>query len=183
MPTLSTPIGELRPCYDVVVVGSGYGASVAAYRMATLAAERRRQGRTTFSVCVLERGDEFQPGGYPATLVKAVRQMQADTPTGHIGQRTSLFDLRLDRDLSVLVGCGLGGGSLINAGVMLRPSGNVLEDASWPEAIRHHGLEEEFKRAVEELDVHSVTGHDRAVEGAAAVRGCEDGITRRTQAP
>jgi hypothetical protein len=47
-PRLSKPVELLRPSYDVVVIGSGYGGGVAASRMA-------RGGQ---SVCVLERGKE-----------------------------------------------------------------------------------------------------------------------------
>ncbi len=49
---LSTPIEEIKERYDIVVVGSGYGGAIAASRMA-------RAGK---SVCLLERGKEFQPG-------------------------------------------------------------------------------------------------------------------------
>jgi hypothetical protein len=47
-PRLSRPVELMRPSYDVVVIGSGYGGAVAASRMA-----RGRQ-----SVCLLELGRE-----------------------------------------------------------------------------------------------------------------------------
>jgi len=47
-PMLSRPFETMRPEYDVVVIGSGYGAGVAASRMA-------RAGKT---VAVLELGWE-----------------------------------------------------------------------------------------------------------------------------
>lgn len=47
-PRISKPVELLRPSYDVVVIGSGYGGGVAASRMA----------RGDLSVCVLERGQE-----------------------------------------------------------------------------------------------------------------------------
>lgn len=47
-PRISRPVELLRPDYDVVVIGSGYGGGVAASRMA----------RGAQSVCVLERGKE-----------------------------------------------------------------------------------------------------------------------------
>jgi len=47
-PRISKPLELLRPSYDVVVIGSGYGGGVAASRMA----------RGDMSVCVLERGKE-----------------------------------------------------------------------------------------------------------------------------
>src|SRR5439155_18501178 len=57
MTRLSAPIDGIQDHYSVVVVGSGYGGGIAASRMA-------RAGQ---SVCVLERGREFQPGEYPNT--------------------------------------------------------------------------------------------------------------------
>ena len=37
----------------------------------------------------------------------------------HLGRRDGLFDFRFTDDVGVLVGCGLGGTSLVNAGVVL----------------------------------------------------------------
>lgn len=162
MASLTTPIGELQAHYGVVVVGSGYGASVAAYRMAELAQTLGKPDRTgnstrpTFSVCVLERGLEIPTGDYPSTLTQVARQMQVDTAGGHIGSRTALFDLRLNRDISALVGCGLGGGSLINAGVMLRPAADVFADPKWPTVIGEDALRGYFNRVRGELDVVAV---------------------------
>jgi cholesterol oxidase len=42
--------------------------------------------------------------------------------------------------MHVLVGCGLGGGSLINAGVALKPDPRVFRDAVWPEEFEKDGL-------------------------------------------
>lgn len=125
-PTLSRPHVHMRERYDVVVVGSGYGGAIAASRFA-------RAGR---SVCVLERGREMQAGDFPATAVGAVRQLQVRLGARRLGRATGLFDLRAGDDLSVLVGCGLGGTSLINAGVALRPPAWVYDDERWPTALR-----------------------------------------------
>src|SRR6188508_2024683 len=56
------------------------------------------------------------------------------------GLRTGLFDFRLGADIHVLVGCGLGGGSLINAGVALKPDPRVFSDAVWPDEVTRDGL-------------------------------------------
>src|SRR5262249_39381106 len=109
MDKLSLPLSRMKSSYDVVVVGSGYGGGVAASRLA-------RAGR---SVCLLERGKERHPGEYPDSLAKAVPEVQADTPDGHVGSPTAMFDFHVNPDLNVLVGCGLGGTSLINANVSL----------------------------------------------------------------
>ena len=125
-PVLSRPHALMRDRYDVVVVGSGYGGAIAAARLA-------RAGR---SVCVLERGRELRAGDFPTTLLGALRQVQVRRGRGRLGRRGGLFDLRPGDDLSVLVGCGLGGTSLINAGVSLRPPDWVFDDERWPEALR-----------------------------------------------
>ncbi len=123
---LASPLGALRPEYDVVVVGSGYGGAVTAARLA--------QARK--SVCVLERGRELRPGDYPDTLRGALREFQIDLPDRHLFSPSALYDLRVNPDMSVFVGCGLGGTSLINANVALPTPARDFEDAAWPVAIR-----------------------------------------------
>ena len=126
MHRLSSPLEAMLERYDVVVVGSGYGGGVASSRMA-------RAGR---SVCLLERGPERHPGEYPDTLPDASYDVQVDGPDGHLGSHTAMFDFRVNPDLNVLVGCGLGGTSLINANVSLPPDPRVFDDPCWPAALR-----------------------------------------------
>lgn len=144
MSRLSKPIHQIRDRYDVVVVGSGYGASIAASRLA-------RAGR---KVCVLERGKEFRPGEYPDTGPEAVAETQVDMPGHHIGSATGLLDFHVNPDLNVLVGCGLGGTSLINANVSLKAEPRVFDDSRWPQAIRDDlagGIEIGYARSLEML--------------------------------
>ena len=144
MARLSRPIADIEDHYDVVVVGSGYGGGVAASRLA-------RAGRR---VCLLERGEEIEPGNYPDGLIEAGRELQVDSEAGHLGSRTGLYDLRLNDDINVFVGCGLGGTSLVNANVSLRPDKRVFEDPCWPDAVRRDlgaTMDEAFARAAEML--------------------------------
>jgi cholesterol oxidase len=126
MARLSNSIDDLKAHYTVVVIGSGYGGGITASRMA-------RAGQT---VCVLERGKEFQPGEYPDTLPKAIEEMQIDAPAKHLGPKTGLYDFRVNDDMNVFLGCGLGGTSLVNANVSLRAEPRVFADAVWPKAVR-----------------------------------------------
>ena len=123
---LSLPIARLGDSYEIVVIGSGYGGGIAASRLA-------RAGRR---VCVLERGKELRPGEYPNTPQELMKQVQSDLPVAHHGPPTGLFDIRYNPDVNVILGCGLGGTSLINAGILLRPDPRIFQDASWPAEIR-----------------------------------------------
>jgi len=127
---LSSPRDQIEPAYDVVVVGSGYGGGVAASRLA-------RAGQ---SVCVIEKGKEFLTGEFPSRLPELRRELQINGSKMRSGSRTGLFDFRLGADIHVLVGCGLGGGSLINAGVALKPDPRVFTDAVWPDEVTRDGL-------------------------------------------
>jgi len=78
----------------------------------------------------------MQPGEYPNTPLKMVKETQIDMPQRHIGSNIGLFQLRMNDDIAVFTGCGLGGTSLINAGVSLRVLPRLLADKRWPEPIR-----------------------------------------------
>ncbi|HRX93018.1 MAG TPA: GMC family oxidoreductase N-terminal domain-containing protein [Chitinophagaceae bacterium] len=133
MRKISKPYTEIKPSYNVVVIGSGYGGGIAASRLS-------RAGR---SVCLLERGKEILPGEYPNTLIKASEHMQVHTNEKHIGSATGMFDFNIHPGISVLVGCGLGGTSLINANVSIRPEDRVFEDPRWPAIIRNEYKQED----------------------------------------
>lgn len=121
MTRLSSPIENLKSSYTVVVIGSGYGGSIAASRLA-------RAGQ---QVCILERGKEFQPGEYPKTQSKALAQIQIDLPQHHLGSHTALYDFHVNKDINVFIGCGLGGTSLVNANVSLQAEPRVFADSRY----------------------------------------------------
>ena len=138
MRRMSKPIADLKMQYDAVVVGSGYGAGVAASRLA-------RMGKR---VAVLERGREFSLGDFPDRLVEAQEQFQLSIGGRRTGSDLALYDLRMGKDIHVLVGCGLGGGSLINANVSLPPDDRVWDDPVWPRELTGDPLRREgFDRA------------------------------------
>ncbi len=139
MKRLSCSIGDIETQYDVVVIGSGYGGGIAAARLS-------RAGQ---KVCVLERGREILPGEFPRTLAEARRELQVDLNGFHINSGSALYDLRINDDVNVFVGCGLGGTSLINANVAAFPDDRVFETSRWPKALRSDliGLQNGRKRA------------------------------------
>ena len=135
---LARSLDTLRPRYDVVIVGSGYGGGVTAARLA-------RAGK---SVAVLERGREFLPGEFPGRFPDLRKEVRVSGRLMNTGLPTALYDVRMGEDMHVLVGSGLGGGSLVNAGVALRPDARVFKDPVWPGQISQDGtLEEGYARA------------------------------------
>ncbi|MES0872614.1 alpha/beta fold hydrolase [Sinimarinibacterium thermocellulolyticum] len=109
--------------FDVLIVGSGYGGAIAA-------AELAGSGR----VGVLERGREYLPGGFPSRLAELPTHLRGRF-AGKARGGEALFDVRADGDAGVVLANGLGGGSLINAGVMLEAPAEVF-DQRWPAALR-----------------------------------------------
>jgi cholesterol oxidase len=138
MSRLSRPHEDMRGRYDVIVVGSGYGGGVTASRLA-------RAGKR---VAVLERGREVLTGEFPVKFPDFKNEFQVRSKNFRMGPDTALYDVRLGEDMHVLVGCGLGGGSLVNAGVSLRPDARVLADEVWPGQVAQDGtLDEGYRRA------------------------------------
>jgi cholesterol oxidase len=128
MARLSSPIETIKGQYNAVVIGSGYGAAIAASRLARAGQE----------VCVLERGREFQPGEYPSRSTEALPEIQLRLPDGtHVGSDAGLYDLRINDDINVFIACGLGGTSLVNANVALRAEPRVFDDPRWPRELKN----------------------------------------------
>ncbi len=114
--------------FHVVVVGSGFGGAVSAYR---LAPTRTR----TWCVLVLERGQPYPPGSFPRTP-RQMREAFWDPGTGKHG----LYEYWRFKDLDMMCASGLGGGSLIYSNVMIpKDRGTFVKEdladggrESWP---------------------------------------------------
>ena len=108
---------------DAVVIGSGFGGSAAAARLA----------EAGFSVVILERGKLYPPGSFPRSPHTMARNWW-DPSEGLFG----LFEAWTFRTLGALVSSGVGGGSLIYANVLLRKDEkwfvtNSPDGEDWPE--------------------------------------------------
>jgi cholesterol oxidase len=132
---LSSPNESLKPHYAAVVVGSGYGASVIAARLS---------GQFP-NMCVLERGKEWHPGDFASTPSELGHTFKS--PLDPLG----LIDIEQGRDIDIVCGNGLGGTSLINAAIAIRPEFNVFDLPVWPQEIsgdaRNGTLEKFYQRA------------------------------------
>ncbi|MGD8265758.1 MAG: GMC family oxidoreductase N-terminal domain-containing protein, partial [Chromatiales bacterium] len=146
--------------FDIVVIGSGYGGAVAAASLAGL-----QQHGKSLSLCVLERGREFTPGTFPASMTEAPTEMRFTLPDRDqaSGSLEGLYDFRLGGDLNIVLGNGLGGGSLINAGVMQRPREDVF-DSNWPSALRGGAALERHYLEAEELLGARTNGKENTLE-------------------
>lgn len=154
-PRISKPVEVLRNVYDTVVIGSGYGGSIAASRMA-------RAGQT---VCLLERGKEKWPGEYPSSTVDAIEELHVSgnfapgiLPGTMVeeGDPTGLYHLIVGKGQNAFVANGLGGTSLLNANIFLEADKDTLAMDCWPRELREEkGLREYYDRAASVLQPKS----------------------------
>jgi cholesterol oxidase len=166
---VSSPPPEPEGHYDAVVVGSGFGGAVTAYRLA----------EAGMSVCVLERGKAYPPGSFPRSPWETGRNFWDPSEGLH-----GLFDVWSFRGLGGIVASGLGGGSLLWSNVVLRKDRStfVKEEGGeyWP--VDYEDLEPHYARHEEMLRVtkypfdrepYSRTYKTRAMQYAAGELGIE----------
>ena len=118
--------------HDVIIVGSGYGASIAAAQLASC----KSPSGQDLNICILERGKEYIGGMFPSKLDEIPKHLRIRGGNGKmIGLNEGLFDIHLGSDVCSVSANGLGGGSLINAGVMEIPTTKVFNHF-WPTALQ-----------------------------------------------
>jgi cholesterol oxidase len=104
--------------YDWIVVGSGFGGSVSALRLS----------EKGYSVAVLECGKRFRDEDFPKSTWDLRRYFWAP----RLGLR-GIFRLTTFKDVSVVSGCGVGGGSLGYANTLYVPPTEFFRDPQWRE--------------------------------------------------
>jgi len=108
---VSSKFETMENHYDVIVIGSGYGGSIVASRIA----------RANKRVCLLEKGKELLPGQYPNTAQSFYNNIQLQLPDGSIyGPKNNLYSFSYYPNIIIWRGCGLGGTSLINSNVSIK---------------------------------------------------------------
>ena len=146
--------------HDAVVVGSGFGGAVLACRLA-------EAGR---SVLVLERGREWAVDDYPS--VSGTNWIwSAERPESENGW----LDLRAFRNVAVVQGAGVGGGSLAYANVSIETEASAFA-GGWPAGVDLDALREGYARAGDILEVRTLpdgqlTERFRLVRDAATACG------------
>ena len=102
--------------FDVVVIGSGFGGSVAALRLT----------EKNYKVAILEAGKRFSDKDFPKTSWR-LRKFLFMPRLGLNGiQRIHVLP-----DVLVLAGAGVGGGSLVYANTLYKPPASYFEDKQW----------------------------------------------------
>lgn len=102
--------------YDVIIVGSGFGGSVMALRLT----------QKGYRVLVLEKGREFQDQDFPVTNWQFWRYLWFPA-IGCFG----ILQVSPLNGLWVLHGVGVGGGSLVYAGVLEEPDPSTFRQPTW----------------------------------------------------
>ncbi|WP_394615388.1 FAD-dependent oxidoreductase [Lentzea sp. JNUCC 0626] len=109
-------MGELAGNFDVVIVGSGFGGSVAALRLT----------EKGYRVAVLEAGRRFADDEFAKTSWNLRKYLWAPQLKCFGIQRIHTL-----RNVMVLAGAGVGGGSLVYANTLYRPLKPFYEDRQW----------------------------------------------------
>ncbi|MBS2028667.1 MAG: GMC family oxidoreductase [Deltaproteobacteria bacterium] len=102
--------------YDFAVVGSGFGGSVSALRLA----------EKGYSVAVLERGKRFGPNDFAKTNWDLRKYLWLPALKMFGIQNMALF-----KNVLVLSGTGVGGGSLVYANTLLEPTDAFFNSPQW----------------------------------------------------
>ena len=102
--------------FDVVIIGSGFGGSVAALRLT----------EKGYKVAVLEAGRRFADKDFPKTSWRLSKFLYLP----RLGLR-GIQRIHVLPDVLVLAGAGVGGGSLVYANTLYKPPASYFADKQW----------------------------------------------------
>jgi cholesterol oxidase len=107
-------------CFDYVIVGSGFGGSVSALRLT----------EKGYRVLVLERGKRFRDQDFARNNWLAWKYIWLPA-----ARCFGILQLSVFKDMFVLHGCGVGGGSLGYGNVLMKPDEETFSAPSWKHPI------------------------------------------------
>lgn len=110
------PAHERQFDFDFIVIGSGFGGSVSAYRLT----------QKGYKVAVIEMGRRWRPKDLPRTSWFLHRWFWRPK----LGLR-GFFNIRLFRHVTIYHGCAVGGGSITYAATLLEPPAKVWDSGTW----------------------------------------------------
>jgi cholesterol oxidase len=102
--------------YDYIVIGSGFGGSVASLRLA----------EKGYKVLTLEQGKRFNPGDFPKTNWNLSKYLWVPVLRLFGFQKLSFYTTA-----SILSGTGVGGGSLVYGNTLYIPPDGFFNNLSW----------------------------------------------------
>ena len=148
---------------DYVIIGSGFGGSVSALRLS----------EKGYSVLVLERGKRFQDLDFPKTTWRVPRYLWMPRL-----RCFGILEISAFRDIFVLHGSGVGGGSLGYANVLMQPDDHHFESPAWKHLADWKSvLEPHYATAKRMLGVArnpQITPADLVLQDVARSFGTED---------
>lgn len=116
--------------YDYIIIGSGFGGSVSAMRLS----------EKGYSVAVLEMGKKYKTGDFAKTNWNLKKYIWLPQLLLHGIQKITVL-----KDVMILGGVGVGGGSLVYANTLLEPSDDYYKDQAviniskdWQEIMKPH---------------------------------------------
>ncbi len=102
--------------YDYIIIGSGFGGSVSAMRLS----------EKGYSTLVLEKGKRFAPNDFPKTNWNIRKYLWLPLVKCFGIQKLTFF-----KDVFVISGVGVGGGSLVYANTHMIPDDAFFNNPSW----------------------------------------------------
>jgi cholesterol oxidase len=130
----------MKASYDAVVIGSGFGGAIAALRLAQ-AGQR---------VAILEQGRRWAPDGFPRTVGQTGNAFWDDR-----ARRSGFLEYRAFKNIDVIQGVGVGGGSLHYFNVGMRAPPRVL--TRWPRPLDRAVLDPYYDLVQARLDSRPLT--------------------------